>query len=84
MELLDDRPTHAFGVLALHDERPSGAVDDFLHENVSPLVTGFRGLTNVLVAEIAKDVLHQILELEAGEVVQQFSHLDRTDGWQRI
>jgi len=35
-----------------------------LHDDVATLVGGSVGLTDVLVAEIAKDVFYHILELE--------------------
>jgi hypothetical protein len=73
VQLLDDRPADRPGVLALDDDRPSRAVDDLLHDDVAPLVGRPLGLADVLVAEVAKDVLHHVLELESREVVQ-YSH----------
>ncbi len=45
-------------------------VDDLLHQYVSTLVGRSFSLTNVLVAEVAEHVPHQILELDSREVVQ--------------
>jgi len=49
---------------ALDDDRAPGAVDDFLHDDVATLVSRAVGLADVLVAEIAEDVLYHVLELE--------------------
>jgi hypothetical protein len=69
VEFLDDRAADGRGVLALDDDRPPGAVDDLLHEDVSALVGRALGLADVLVAEIPEHVLHEVLELESREVV---------------
>jgi hypothetical protein len=56
-------------VLAFDDDRPSRPVDDFLHQDVPPLVSRPRGLADVLVAEVPEYVRHQSLELESREAV---------------
>jgi len=71
VEFLDDRATDCVGVLALDDDRPAGSIDDLLHEYVPASVGGAVGLPDVLVAEVPEHI-HQILELEPREVVQQF------------
>jgi len=57
-------------VFALDDDASPGSVDDLFHQNVTPLVGRPFGLPHVLVAEIPKDVLGDVLELESGEVVE--------------
>jgi len=64
VELLDDWSPDRPRVLALDDNRTPGAVDDFLHDDVATLVSRAVGLADVLVAEIAEDVLYHVLELE--------------------
>jgi len=64
VELLDDWSPDRPRVLALDDNRTPGAVDDFLHDDVATLVSRAVGLADVLVAEIAEDVLYHVLEPE--------------------
>jgi len=64
VELLDDRAPDRPCVLALHDDRAPGAVDDLLHNDVAALVGRPLCLADVLEAEVAEDVLHHVLELE--------------------
>jgi len=70
VEFLDDGSTDDASVLTLDDDGSPGTVDDLLHEHVLALVGRSVGLADVLVAEFAEDVLHEVLELEPREVVQ--------------
>ena len=80
VELLDDWTTHRPRVLTLHDDPSSLAVHYLLHQDVTPFVTRPHRLPDVLVAQLPEDVLHQILELEARELVQQRHRLLRGAG----
>jgi hypothetical protein len=62
VELLHHWPTDRVRVFALDDDRPTRPIDDLLHGDVSSLVGCTTRLLNVLVAEVAEHVLHQILE----------------------
>ena len=75
MELLDDRPPDCIHVLTLENNSTPFPVDDFFHQDVPSLVCRPLDLSDVLVTEVPEHVLHQILELEPREVVQD-SHLD--------
>lgn len=70
VELLDDWSPDCSRELALNDNRPTGTIDDLRHQYVSTLVGRSFSLANVLVAEIAEHILHQILKLESNEFVQ--------------
>jgi len=61
---------NSLGVLTLDDDGSASAVDDLPHQNITALVGRSGCLADVFVSEVPEDVLHQILELESGELVE--------------
>ncbi|EMA72775.1 hypothetical protein C462_00042 [Halorubrum distributum JCM 13916] len=69
MEFLDDRPPDCPRVFTLDDDGASCTVDDIFYNDIATLVGCLLSLPYVLVAEVAEDILYDVLELESREFV---------------